>query len=574
MENVDEFMTHKTIFRGQEYSETALELIETTAKLVDCTFLFNKKGKHRYFRYWSEWVGGTIFATQSNIDISQCIFENNGAHDLDYGGAIYAEQQSIISISGSIFIGNSGRYDIVYSHSCNFTVHTNEFYNNRVDYHYGDLFTLYSSNATIEQSVFENNSGGVLYFLSSTVKIKISKFYNNSVLGYGKSLSLYSSNATIEQSVFENNSGGVLYFLSSTVKIKISKFYNNSVLGYGKLLSLYSSNATIEHSVFENNIGSVLYIVSSIVKSIVKIRISVFHNNRVDYQNGDLLTLYSSNATIEHSVFENNIGFHNNNVSYGIMLRSTSSTMTIKESRFDYNFGVVVFVMNGNSTIDMSKFKQNIGSVMLSENSVVKVITSVFDNNTEAASAVIHHGMILGSSGGTIQVINGKFTNNKSPVIVAINSTIEHFNSLLIANNSAENEYAIIHLYNSELIGHDSGNAMISNNFRSLVAFNSNVTLKGNVKFSHNQQSQTTIGNYLQEGGALTLVQSNSILDGKCSFEYNHAENGGAIFSIDSNIYVTGNVTIVHNTANRNGGGVYLTESDLECLNKKYICTL
>ena len=114
---------------------------------------------------------------------------------------------------------------------------------------------------------------------------------------------------------------------------------------------------------------------------------------------------------------------------------------------------------------------------------------------------------------------------------------------------------------------------MISNNLRSLVAFSSNITFKGYVKFSHNQLSQTTTGNYLQEGGAMTLIQSNLFLDGTCRLEHNRAENGGAILSIEGKLYVTGNVTIAHNTANRNGGGIYLTESEVNCLSNSNFFT-
>ena len=52
---------------------------------------------------------------------------------------------------------------------------------------------------------------------------------------------------------------------------------------------------------------------------------------------------------------------------------------------------------------------------------------------------------------------------------------------------------------------------------------------------------------------------------GECNLEHNHAENGGAILSTDSKLYVNGNVTIAHNTATGNGGGVYLSTSELNC---------
>ena len=54
-------------------------------------------------------------------------------------------------------------------------------------------------------------------------------------------------------------------------------------------------------------------------------------------------------------------------------------------------------------------------------------------------------------------------------------------------------------------------------------------------------------------------------MDGVCNLEHNRAENGGAIHSTENKLYVNGNVTIAHNTATRNGGGVYLSTSELKC---------
>ena len=69
----------------------------------------------------------------------------------------------------------------------------------------------------------------------------------------------------------------------------------------------------------------------------------------------------------------------------------------------------------------------------------------------------------------------------------------------------------------------------------------------------------------LQEGGAITLFQSNAFFEGSCSLQNNHADNGGAMHSSESKIYVNGDVTIAHNTATGNGGGVYLSNSELNC---------
>ena len=133
-------------------------------------------------------------------------------------------------------------------------------------------------------------------------------------------------------------------------------------------------------------------------------------------------------------------------------------------------------------------------------------------------------------------------------------------------DNNIADRYAVIYLSDSEFIGDDSGNVTVifSNNLGSLVAFNSNITFNGNAIFVNNQPSQTVSGD-IQEGGAITLFQSNIFFDGECNFEHNYAENGGAIHSTESKLYVNGDVTIAHNRATGNGGGVYLSTSELNC---------
>ena len=411
---VERFVARNTTFRGQGNSGTALQLIETTAQIINCTFSSNRNGLVKFFSvygyHYNQLLGGTIIAIHSNIDINQGIFENNGAHDLDYGGTIYAEQQSVVTINDSTFINNSALFGILF---------------------------LIGSNITTEQSRFEYN--------------------------IGDTLSLYDR---------------------SNAEINTSKFYNNCSPSNG-ILDLSISSATIERS------------------------------------------------------------------------------------QFEYNFVIALLVLRVNSEIRiaMSDFKHNTGSVVLSDNSSIVITTSEFDNNTEIGFSLLDQGIILGSVETTIVINDSNFTNNNSPVIVALSSRIEHYNSLLVMNNSADNGFAIIHLYNSEFIGHRSGNAMISYNLRSLVAFNSNITFMGNVTFLNNRQPQiTTMNNYFQEGGAATLVQTTAHLDGMSSFDHNHAENGGAIFSIESKFYVKGNVFVAYNIANKNGGGIYLIDSELNCL--------
>ena len=447
--NVDKFVVRNTTFRGQENSGTALELIKTTAQIVNCIFSSNRNGKIQrfFFKYYSSYVygqvGSAIFiANHSNVNISQSIFENNGAsYYLHYGAAIFAEQQSTININASKFINNSAPFGILYSNSCSIR---------------------------IEASEFRNNS--VLHIILSVEYTTLVDFSGVLVLNGG-------SIATVEQSLFEDNSGSALSSGSSNITIKTSKFYDNFV----------------EHGV-----------------------------------------LYTEHCNV-----------------------------TIQDIKLYNNSGGSMFIRDSNCSIDMSEFERNLGQAVLAIFSKVVISSCQFDNNTEFMPSL----PVLSCAGSTVILINNNFTHNKASIIGAVTSRIEYYESLLIANNSAESGVAIIYLDTSQFIGHDSGNATISNNIRPLVALSSNITLMGNVRFLNNHIPQSITNSYMQEGGAITLVQSNAYLDGSCTFERNHADNGGAILSIDSKIYASGNVTIAHNVANRNGGGVYLIDSDLNCLN-------
>ena len=525
MKHVEEFVIQDTKFIGQENSGTALELIETTAQIVNSTFVSNRKGLYRrcvllnskHGCYRDGFIGGAIIATNSAIDISQSKFGYNGA---DYGGAIFAEQHSIINVSGNVFINNNAtRYGgVLYSSSSTITIEASEFHDNNATWG-GVLYSDFSSNITIKGSEVHGNNaifGGVLYSSISTIMIEASEFHSNNASRYG----------------------GVLYSYScSTVTIEVSEFHNNRATKGGGVLYSSSSNITIEESGFHNNNvtwwGGVLYSISSIIM----IEVSKFHDNNATWSGGALYSI-SSTITIEDSEFHNNSA-----ASGGGILHSSSSNITIKGSRFHSNIATW-------------------GGVLHFSSSNIKIKGSRFHNNNAA-----EYGGVLHCSSSTITMFGSNFTKNCSPigaVIFAIDgSKIQHHNSLVIANNSAD-RYAIIYLSDSEFSGHGSEKASFSSNCGSLEAFNSNVTFTSYAMFLNNKPPHTAKDNF-QEGGALTLFQSNAFFAGTCIFEYNLAENGGAILSIESKLYLNGNVTIAHNTAVRNGGGVYLSNSELSC---------
>jgi hypothetical protein len=231
MVNVDNFVVRNSTFRGQGNSGTALELINTTAQIINCTFLSNSNGKiqhifsHYYRSSYTRRVGGAIIANHSQVNISHSIFENNGAlhYYLQYGGAIFAEQQSTININASTFINNSGLYGMLYSSSGNMKIEASEFFDNKARYE--GALNSYRSNITIQGCTFEGNIRCALYFDGSTVSAKSNEFRNNSVDYNGVVALKDSSIGIIEQNLFQGNNGSAISCSSrSNITLKTSEF--------------------------------------------------------------------------------------------------------------------------------------------------------------------------------------------------------------------------------------------------------------------------------------------------------------------------------------------------------------
>ena len=400
----------------------------------------------------------------------------------------------------------------------------------------------------------QENSGTALELIGTTAQIVNCIFVSNRKGSYRESVDTVgdlengfvggaiiatdSTTVTISQSMFEDNGaeyGGAIFADNYSI-INLTGnvlFINNSAENFGGVLFSNTSVLTINEScIFSNNkaVQGVLWTSTSTLT----IEVSEFHDN-VASEHG-VLFLINSSVTIEASEFHDNSA----------------------------NTGGVLYLFYCNITIKASEFHDNIasqGGVLVSEHSNMVIEGSVFYSNHASDT-----GGVLSSAYSNITVGNCNFTDNSSPrgavIFADENNKIQYHNHLLVDKNSGS---AVICLSGSEFRGNHSGKFTFSNNNGSVVAINNKVTFNGYTKFVNNQSPKITTG-AIQEGGAITLFQSNVFIDGKCILEHNHAENGGAIYSTESKLYVNGNVAIAHNTAARDGGGVYLeSTSELNC---------
>ena len=421
----------------------------------------------------------------------------------------------------------------------------------------------------VDNTKFEGqeNSGPALELIATSVQIVNSTFVSNRKGSYRQFAAFDVEYVPLFGHVVDGLIGGAIIATNSTIDISHTKFEGNRADFGGAIFADNSTINMIDSVSFINNTasdcGGVLCSNGSVI---TKINASTFNNNHAEF-GGGVLWSFNSAVTIEVSEFRDNTA------RIGSVLETFNSTITIDACEFTGNsatiIGGVLFSESSIITLEGSVLDNNsatnFGGVLFSESSTTTIDGREFDNNPVPYDG---HGGVL-RSGNTITIGDCNFTNNRSPegrgaVIYAQDGTkIQYHNYLLFDNNSAN--YVVLYLSKSEFRGCKSGHIVFSNNLGSIVGFSSNITFSGYAVFVNNTLDLLQNGAGTYQGGAITLFHSNLIFDGTCNLEHNHAENGGAIHSINSKLYVNGNVTMAHNRATGNGGGIYLSTSELNC---------
>ena len=578
VESVSNLVVQDTIFKGQKDSAngTALELIETIAKIINCTFLSNRKGQLRYFIYRNVLVGGAIIATHSNIDISQSHFVNNTA---DIGGAIVAEQNSTITVNDSVFVHNTAILNggVLCSNFSTIVIDESDFNNNTADY--AEVLCSTMSSISIRKSVFSANAGRLLYSQYSNVTINTSTIHDN-IDSSGIALLFFShSIISIRKSVFSANTGGLLSSDYSTVTINTSTIHDNIDSSGIALLFFSHSIISIRKSVFSANTGGLL----SSDYSTVTINTSTIHDN----SEGIALLFFSNIITIDAS------DIHHNAATFTAILVSLNCTTMVDNSNFTTNsasifIAIVSTIMlqsllitnnsaNGyiqsviflaESTLFLgynsgnTTFSHNLGS-LTAFHSVITLMGHVSFVHNKSPRATIE----INRQGGAITLIQSNlFFNgtcslkhnyaNYGGAIHSIESKVYVNGHVIIENNTATRSGGGIYLLNSELNCRQNSTLMHLNNNAThrgggLHAISSIISATSVFSYETLSYSEARLyfrNNVAKEGGGLSL-ESNArviilksphfnidITSGNSStikFSENSADYGGAVFVND-----------------------------------------
>ena len=492
-----------------------------TIAAENCSFLRNEASEE----------AGVAYAQQSSsITVTNCDFANNFAGS--DGGVFVAYLSSCITVDNSSFVNNTARNDVgvMWAYvSCDITIRNSLFYNNKASNDGGVLYAVYNSDIVVHNSSFNYNEagydGGVAYAFDRCKII----FKNN--------CSFVDNTAT---------EGGVVYALNVFLE---------------DLGSIYSGNTAISN-------GGVV----ALTKSDIIMRYSNFLSNTAGNSGGVLFTPFHR---YEHSITLERNNFHGNKASSGgVVALLTNDFLSLTENKFTYNSahqGGVLYLQSGNRLIVMdgifinNSASSDGGVIYSANNNTVNITNGVWNLN----SAGVNGGVIYSSFQNQIIITGmnctfvgnrahsgGVMHSNDSKVIV--NSRVLH-----IQNNLATKTGGAIYLSDSDITFMCCNNVIERNRAKhggAVFARRSSLSSQGERFVLVNN---TVMGN----GGGLYLDNCQNIFfSGISELTGNQANNGGAIFANRSYILMETymQTRVNFNSATCNGGGLFLTMSNLE----------
>ena len=531
IKNVNRFVLININFRGlahafdQSYNGSALVVSGSKGSMTHCQFseyLFGTYNlslgfKRNSFKNVSmerltTWIGGAMIVTQSNVTIIQSNFTQNRAQ---LGGAIYAENKTIIIIKNVSFIFNTVAASLP---ACS---DQNEVASG------GAIYAVYGCSISIQNSYFENNQaycggnifGGVIAMYQGSLFISESEFENSY---RGRVAYLLECSISLKQSRLNFSHDGVLFALRSRITIEGSTIVNSRG-SQGGVVCMINSSMVLKYSTFEQNFalsstGGVIYAIEVCSISMV---VCTFRSNSawyggVNYYDGTNLTI-----RIELCYFFYNYAHGEGGVFYFAEARETAAnvSLSIKSSRFNGNHagnkGGIIFSQSY-SSLTISDDKNN------------------FENNSALEGAIIY--------------------------VVSDSSIIKSSNSYIHYNRA--NKQGIVFLTGTRAIY--LGVEFLFNNGTALMAIEADITFEQKVEFFGNK-AHRSLAHFT--GGAISLIRSVIRFKANCKLSYNEAQIfGGAIASLNSHIHILDNVHISNNRAVI-GGGLYLYQSELFCKN-------
>ncbi len=463
-------------------------------------------------------------------------------------GAIHFVSITELSIDNFGFIGaNVGRQN---SHQGLTIDSTNDVYINDCYFMDFDLLKRAERNivkiantktATIESTLFVNNTGRALHVEADDVYITNSKFTRND----GGAVYTKSNNTLINNTEFNYNSarsGGAVNMLSGTLVLTQCNFTSSKSFKHGGAIHVYLGSVSISKCELTNNCagyGGAIFVNSGSVS----ISGSTLTNNSANKMGGAIYC--SGNMSISKCELTNNQG------SYGGAIYVSSGSVSISDS-----------------TLTNNSADRNGGAIHFYSNSV-SIFNSELTNNSANSG-----GAIYVYSSSNMSISKCELTNNKGSDggAIYVNSGSASISDSTLTNN-------IANMSGGALYGNLGSTVSISDSTlkNNIAIYGGGIFLKVCTLFA-NKPIEIYHNTAHKNGGGIYAYSSRVEFESALRIPANIyseivnniAENGGGIYAVSSTIKLThSHVNIDSNIATAKGGGVFLRQSSRLYLFKK-----
>ena len=580
--DVREFLLQESTFKGQSGSGTVLTLLNTTADIVDCTFVDNQYGtvleaieSLKVLITNIVWlivknvtgilrVGGVIISTHSNVTINLCNFENNTA---EVGGDIFANGSSKISVFESNFTGDGPQPSSVESP-------------------FGGAIYSDQSDISCFRCHFAEKHvtcGPAIASTSSRIAMNGTRFTLNSGSDHGGAVFTYRSDVFIYGSIFDQNianGGAGLSTIEGRVTLEATTFIPNVARSHGGALEFYNGTSTVIACLFENNTaksfgGAMLFWISSgkIYGKRSFIGEGIACNNRVSHVDSNCLEIIKVHNHSEFT-FGDKTSFISNSAPAGAALQAIKSTVRgCGALLFSKNTATVnsnVYFLNSEGHFEGSlTITQNEGSFFAFNSNISFSGCSLFKacftpKNTTAAfkegGALTVYQTTLNFQG------EHRFENNHAEIGGAILGTeseiyVSKKANVAVVSNNAKKSGGGLYLSQSELFHLQESSLMIYNNtacakgggihaasssMKLTVTGSKDTDERGDIIEVYRGAMLNIAGNTAQYGGGVFLEGYSKLIllkdyifdsitnHSAVHFIENFAHNGGAVYVDDA----------------------------------------
>ncbi len=407
--------------------------------------------------------------------------------------------------------------------------------------------------ATIESTLFMNNTGQALHVEADDVYIAHSLFTRND----GGAVDIESNNTLINNTEFNYNgavSGGAVQVVSGSVAIIWCNFTNNKASNTGGAISVDSGSMSVSDCELTNN--RAYYSGAIYVKSgSVSISDSTLSNNDCNY-GGGAIGVSSGSVSISDSTLSNNSAKEGGAIS---VLKSNVPIFgsTLSNNSTDNDEGAI-YVLSGSVSISNSILTNNSAH---DRSGAIFAIGSVSISNSTVSNKAGSEGGAIGIYSGNMSISNSTLTNNSAGYdggAISVGQGSVSISNSTLTNNSADND--------GGAIGVVMGSVSISNSTLTNNIANSGGAMHVNSKSSVIISDSTLTNNRGVFGGAISIIQSQMCINTKGVIITNNTatSGGGGIFLRESTLLVNKPIKINHNTAHQDGGGIYAFLSRVE----------